>query len=336
MNRPAHPRSLTAAGLILAAALATTPSVAQTPKQVVSEVATEAAASDYKAPRNVWGQPDIAGIWNQDHFVLIESAPGVPLTLPEEQAHEYWLQATSGMAQGFERGLDPELPDLMRNTNGLPLVRGERRTRSLILPESGALPYTAKGREEHEAGAIRPVYDSYEVRPGWERCLIGLGLPPITNVGLAGENPRQIFQTKDHVVIYTEYGAEARIIPYADEHHPTPIHSVLGDAIARWEGETLVVETVGVSEVEMVRTISNLVVSSNATVIERYTLIGEDELLYQYSVIDPEMYSEPWLAEYSLFPTDQHLYEASCHEGNYGLPNILKGARQIELRGEDN
>ena len=160
----------------------------------------------------------------------------------------------------------------------------------------------------------------------------GLGLPPITNVGLVGENPRQIFQTQDNVVIYTEYGAEARIIPFADDHREIPIHTVLGDAIARWEGETLVIETIGVSEVEMVRTISNLVVSNNAKVIERYTRIGETELLYQYGVIDPEIYSEPWLAEYSLYPSEQELFEASCHEGNYGLPNILKGARMQEFR----
>lgn len=324
--------SLAAIGSFLAVAVAASPAVAQTPTEVISEVAARHAASEYRAPRTPYGHPDISGIWNQDGFIMIESSPDVPLELSEEQAHAYWEQISHGMADGFERNLDPELPELFRASNGMPVVRGQRRSRSLVLPASGALPYTAEGRAEHEGGAVRPVYDSYEVRPGWERCIIGLGLPPITNVGLVGENPREIIQTKDHVVIYTEYGAEARIIPYADEHQPTPIHSVLGDSIARWEGETLVVETIGVSDVEKVRTISNLVVTSNSKVIERYTRIGEDELLYQYAVIDPEIYSEPWLAEYALFPSDQRLFEASCHEGNYALPNILKGARMDELR----
>lgn len=326
MNHSA--RSLVAAVIAAAAAFAAPSASAQS----VSEVAAASASSDYKAPRTVYGHPDISGIWNQDGFIMIESRPDVPLELPEEQAHAYWLQISNGMAENFERGLDPELPELYRASNGMPKVRGKRRSRSIILPESGALPYTAAGRAANDRGAIPPVYDSYEVRPGWERCIIGLGLPPITNMGLIGENPREIFQTEDHVVIYTEYGAEARIVPFADAHQPTPIHSVLGDAIARWEGETLVVETIGVSEVEKVRTISGLVVTSDAKVIERYTRIAEDEMLYQYTVVDPEIYSEPWLAEYSLYPSDQRLFEGSCHEGNYALPNILRGARMQEAR----
>ncbi len=324
-------KSFAALGVTLAIAISA-PAHAQDAEAVINEVATRHAASDYKAPRTPYGHPDISGIWNQHNLVMLESPDGVPLEMSEEDAHAYWLETTDALAQGYARGLDPELGDVAKNSEGMPMVRGQRRSRSVVYPESGRLPYTAKGREEHEAGAIRPVYDGPEVRPGWERCLIGLGLPPITNVGLAGENPRQIFQTEDNVVIYTEYGAEARIIPFADAHQETPIHTVLGDAIARWEGETLVIETIGVSEVEMVRTISNLVVSNNAKVIERYTLIGENEMLYQYGVVDPEIYSGPWLAEYSLYPSDQNLFEASCHEGNYGLPNILKGARMQEVR----
>ncbi len=329
MKSETRQRRLAAISLGLAAMLAIAPS---TQAQTFAEAAAKSAASDYKAPRTTYGQPDLRGIWNQNYLIMLESPDGVPLILSEEEARGYWLQTTDALAEGYDRGLDPELGSIAKATTGMPLIHGKRRSRTVVLPEDGRIPYTARGLELHEGGAIKPIYGSYEDRPGWERSLMGLGLPPIPNVGLGEDNPREIFQTKDHIVIHTEYGSEARIIPFADEHHPTPIHGVLGDAIARWEGETLVIETIGVSDFERVRTISNLVVTSDSKVIERYTRIGEDEVLYQYTVEDPAIYSQPWQAEYSLFISDHRLYEGSCHEGNYAVPNILNDARMEEMR----
>jgi hypothetical protein len=107
---------------------------------------------------------------------------------------------------------------------------------------------------------------------------------------------------------------------------------VLGDSIARWEGDTLVIETISLPENERIRAFSDLVVPAESKVIERFTRLSENELLYQYTIEDPKAYSAPWLAEYSLYRTDQRMFEHACHEGNYSLPNILKGARVADAR----
>jgi hypothetical protein len=132
------------------------------------------------------------------------------------------------------------------------------------------------------------------------------------------------------VVILTEYGPDLRIIPFTDKHGPLLQASALGDAIAHWEGDTLVVETIGLPDKDALRPFPTFFVPSTAKVIERYTRVSKTELLYQYTVIDPSIYTAPWLAEYSLFAAPKPLYEFACHEGNYSLPNILAGARRKE------
>ena len=171
--------------------------------------------------------------------------------------------------------------------------------------------------------------DDPEARPNWERCIVGWGQPPISNTG--DINPRQILQTRDAVVVYTEYGPDFRIIPFSDKHGPVSVDkSPLGDAIAHWEGETLVIETIALPEKDVLRPFPTLFVTASAKVIERYTRVSKTELLYQYTVVDPAVYTQPWLAEYSLFATPRPIYEFACHEGNYSLPNILAGARAAE------
>ena len=137
-------------------------------------------------------------------------------------------------------------------------------------------------------------------------------------------------QTRDAVVILTEYGPDLRVIPFTDKHGPLLQASALGDAIAHWEGETLVIETIGMPAKDEIRPFPTLFVQSTAKVIERYTRVSKTELLYQYTVVDPAIYTAPWLAEYSLYATPKPIYEFACHEGNYSLPNILAGARREE------
>jgi len=87
---------------------------------------------------------------------------------------------------------------------------------------------------------------------------------------------------------------------------------------------------VGLPAKDMIRPFPTLFVPASAKVIERYTRLSEKELLYQYTVIDPSIYTGPWLAEYSLYRTTKPIFEFACHEGNYSLPNILAGARASE------
>jgi len=302
-------------------------------------IGAPAAAADYRAPRNAAGQPDLQGVWNT-HFVLpMEARPDTPgLTLPEAEAKAYArkLNAEAGKLAIFAQ--DPEVAEIRSDDSrsSAAVVRGEYRTRQVVQPADGMLPLTRgmRGQMRFIEQALRtqtePPFpmDGPEVRPNWERCVVGWGQPPISATG--DINPRQIVQTRDSVVIFTEYGPDLRIIPYTDKHGPLLQTSALGDAIARWEGETLVIETIGMPAKDALRPFPTLFVPATAKVIERYTRVSKTELLYQYTVVDPAIYTAPWLAEYSLYATSKPIYEFACHEGNYSLPNILAGARRAE------
>jgi hypothetical protein len=287
----------------------------------------------YTVPRTSAGQPSLEGIWTQNFLILLESSPQAPmLTLPEPAAKAMAAQVSAGIGAGFDKQLDPEVPELMKATDGLPIVRGERRTRSVVQPADGKLPYTADARKESARGYGAGAYNNPEDRPNWERCVTSLGLPPVSGMYTTSANPRRIVQTANTVVIHTEYGDEARIIPLTTTHGPKPLASSLGDSIARWDGDTLVVETIYLPEKDRIRAFSNLVVPATAKVTERYTRVSDKELLYQYTVEDPTTYMAPWLAEYSLYRTDQRMFEHACHEGNYSLPNILRAERIKDAR----
>lgn len=300
--------------------------------QTPSPSGPSSAAPPYTAPRTSFGHPSLEGIWTQNFIIMMEASARIPmLTLPEPAAKAAADAIANGIAEQLDKALDPEVPVAIRSTDGFPIVRGERRTRVVVAPADGKLPYTPEVRKELSSRS--PLrYDNPEERPFWERCITSLGLPPVTGVGTTSANPRAIIQTPGFIVLHTEYGDEARIIPFTDTHRPRALHTVLGDSIARWEGNTLVIETISLPENERIRAFSDLVAPAESKVIERFTRLSENELLYQYTIEDPKAYSAPWLAEYSLYRTDQRMFEHACHEGNYSLPNILKGARVADAR----
>lgn len=298
-------------------------------------------AREYKAPRTEAGHPDLQGVWNTNFILPLEAhSDARTLTLPKAQADALALKIAKELDELAYFQFDPELGDMHRTAaaEGLGVVRGEYRTRQLVVPADGMLPYTAEARRETTevdlkvATVIDPPIkaDHPEERPSWERCLVAQGQPPIGMV--TDYNPRRIVQTRDHVVIHTEYGDDVRIIPFAKEHRSETFRSALGDSIARWEGETLVIETVRLPARDRLRLFPTFLVPAEATVIEKYTRLSRDELLYQYTIVDPAVYTAPWLAEYSLAPADERMFEFACHEGNYSLPWILQGAREQEKR----
>jgi len=311
---------------LVSLALLGVPALAQGPT-------TPDAKPGYSAPRTSFGHPSLEGIWTQNFVILMESTPQAPmLVLPEAAAKQMAEAAAKAIGDSLDRGLDPEVPELMKAADGLPVVRGERRTRSVVLPADGKLPYTPAARKESQRGSPSVMAENIEERPNWERCITSLGLPPVTGMGTTSANPRQIIQTPQQVVVHTEYGDEARIIPLTDAHKPKALHSALGDSIARWEGDTLVVETIGLPANDRVRFFSNLVVGADSKVTERFTRVAENELLYQYTVEDPSIYTAPWLAEYSLYKTSQRMFEHACHEGNRSVPHILMAQRMHDER----
>lgn len=270
------------------------------------------------------------GLWAANFVMPMEASPkGEALVVPDAEAKAAG-KAQAQVVKNMFGPLDPEVPYLMDGVDGLPLVRGQRRSRLVVQPVDGRLPYTAAVRKNWDSPP-RPspsAYDNPEQRPNAERCIVGVGEAPIAALAFASN--LQIVKTREAVVIHTEYGDDVRVVPITGRHQPRVLWGNLGDSIGRWEGETLVIETVGLPDGDKIRLAPGLTVTGEATVIERFTAVSDRELLYQFTVIDPKTYTGPWLAEFSWYRTDKPIYEHACHEGNYSLPNILAGARYQE------
>ncbi len=169
-------------------------------------------------------------------------------------------------------------------------------------------------------------YDHMEQRPLAERCIIGsrstAGPPMLPNLY---NNHKRIIQTDDHVMILTEMNHDARVVRMNAQHRPGQIRTWLGDSIGRWEGDTLVVDTINFTTTPPLSG-----ADENLAVTERFTRIADGGLMYQFTVDNPGIWREPWSGEYSWQASDGKVYEYACHEGNYALGNIMRGARMLE------
>jgi hypothetical protein len=292
---------------------------------LAAATATAAAAEPARKP----GRPSLEGVWAHNYVQVLESPAKWPqLVVSEADAKTVAAIEVRDVSNFFEQGLDPEVPALMARTDGLPLVRGQRRTRILVDPADGKMPYRPELKRQLFGPPPPDVRDNPEDRPGVERCLIGVGQPPL--VGLSFAYLLQIVRTKDAVAIHTEYGDDVRVVPIAAQHGPKSAMGRLGDSIGRWEGDTLVVETIGLPDADSFHIGPVYFVSGAAKVTERFTPVSDHELLYQFTVDDPKFYAAPWRGEFSWYRTDKLMYEHACHEGNYSLPNVLSGARHEE------
>jgi len=317
-------------------------------------LAGAAGAGDYKAPRNGFGQPDFSGVWTNASLTQLERPPQVKsLVITEAQARtleQWWTQ----MRASDSGPTDPNAPApatasdpggynafWMDPGNKVGSIRGELRSSWLVEPADGKLPYSPEGRKRFMAEVVRiqTNFDGPEGRQLAERCLLGFGStagPPMMNV--LYNNTYQIQQGKDHLVILVEMNHDARIVRLADKAHPrADIRPWMGDSIGWWEGDTLVVETTNFNPGEQLRPgiPTTFYVSQDAKVTERFTRISPIQILYEFKVEDPKVYSRAWRGEMPLNATKGPLYEYACHEGNYALPNILAGARGSERAGKD-
>jgi hypothetical protein len=227
--------------------------------------------------------------------------------------------------------------------NSLMKIRGEARSSYITEPADGRIPFIDRAkslkemiREGIEYRSGSGAYEGPEVLPLRERCLISQSDEggPIMLSGLYN-NIYEFHLTPGYLVLEVEMVHDARIYsiyPTAAEarahHKPAAIMPWLGDSVAWWEGDTLVAETRNVNPIQAAHTATPL--SPQGTVTERFTRIGEGELLYHFQVEDPVHYSKPWSGEYSFKPAQGGLFEYACHEGNYSVPGILRGARLKE------
>jgi len=306
--------------------------LAQTPVPATAPSKASAAAIAYKGPRTSFGAPSIEGVWGGDYFLPLESAPNLPNLTTDEAGSRAAKKAMIAQLSAIPAigELDPEVIPGLERSDGLAIVRGERRTRAVVSPADGKIPYTPAARGQSMSGffTLGPM-DNPEQRPTMERCLTGFAIPPIAT---PGNNLMRIVQTPTHVVLHSEYNSDLRIVPFASQHKPPMFRTWLGDSIARWDGDTLVVETINLPKNDRVRLFPPMLVPETSKVTERFTRIADGELLYQYTIEDPSAFTAPWLAEYSLHTAKSPTYEFACHEGNYSLPNIMRSERVKEER----
>jgi hypothetical protein len=204
----------------------------------------------------------------------------------------------------------------------------------VIDPSDGRVPplTDAAQRRAAEARQGRGPADSPEDRSAFERC-ISRGLPGAMLPGFYNHN-YQIIQTRDYVVINVEMIHDARIIPLTTRNGaPAAIRNWLGSSRGRWEGDTLVVETTNFND--KIREQSLIAYSSgeNLRLTERFTRTGSGSIDYEFTVEDPAFYTRTWTAAVPMVQIDGPIFEYACHEGNYAMGGILRGAR-AEEQGE--
>ena len=287
-----------------------------------------------QAPRTPWGHPDLQGRWTNATLTTLERPVelGSKEFFTEAEASEYAKTALDKLLTAVnlreEAALSGEFePGVWVEERGLVSTR---RT-SLIVGPSGRIPALTPLARERMSGtqALRKgdSADGPEERTLTERCLVFLvGGPPMLP-GVGYNSNYQIVQTPTHVVILAEMGNAVRIIPIDGRPHlPDSIRHWQGDSRGRWDGDTLVVETTNFNNKVQFRGASD-----QLRLVERFTRTDRDTLMYRFTASDPTSWTDSWSAEIPLRPLAEMIYEFACHEGNYGLANILKGAR-VESR----
>jgi hypothetical protein len=289
-------------------------------------------AGPYRAPRTAFGQPDLQGAWTNVSQTALERTPDTPLTFPtraEERAYEArmdreWAGDESG---GLGQGVSEWHPKYR-----MARIDGRLRTSWIVSPPDGRLPWRPEGRRRWEAitaAAKRDDATDPEVRTASDRCLMGgLGSanPPMHNPPVSAG--KLIVQTATEVAILSEMNHDVRIIRLGARHLPKTVRVWMGDSIGHWEGDTLVVETTNFRAEEGWR--NPFMISSDAHVTERFTRVSPSELRYGFEVDDPATYTQVWRGEMPFLADKSPIYEFACHEGNYGLTDILTVARHAE------
>jgi hypothetical protein len=309
------------------------------PAAAQAKGSAEAAAAKrvdphWKAPRTAWGHPDLEGIWTTDDM------RGVPMSRPQQFGTRPYMTDEEFAARAKQRRSARDVDDArtgtFRNEEG---SRDFSYTSMVIDPPDGRLPpLTPDGQKRAEAARRAAASEESSANPGYGlpsgpedlspyvRC-ITRGLPGMM-MPIGYNNGLQITQSPGYITLTKEMIHETRVIPT----RPQPavgseLTSWLGYSQGRWDGDTLVVETTNFNG-----KVSFQGSSPKMKLIERYTRVAPNVLEYRFTVDDPATWAKPWTAMF-IFDRDDEQYELveySCHEGNYGIRNILSGARARE------
>ncbi len=306
-----------------------------------------AQSTAYIPPRTAAGDPDLQGIWTNNTITPLIRPAGygdkLVLTLDEARILEQQVAAFSE-----EQDL-PSDPDRAAPTKGqidladsynnfwfddgtsVAVYNGEFRSSLIVDPVNGQLPAFTPEAEQRIAMTRQRreqfgAFDSHELRPLAERCLLSFGSssgPPM--LPILYNNHYQIVQSPGYVMILVEMVHDVRIIRIDGNPLPGVMKPWMGDSVGRWEGDTLVVETSNFNSAQQFRNSSQ-----NFRVIERFTRAADNKLNYAFTVQDPDTFVSDFSAEIPLHSTDDKIFEYACHEGNYALSGILAGARLEE------
>jgi len=327
--------------------------------------------SRWVLPRTEHGHPDLQGKWSNATMTPITRPGGVGPVLTSEQV----AALEEGRQDFIEQDLTASDPNreappeggtftgnaLFDGASGgtggynvffvdagddIAFYNGEYRSSLLVDPPDGQRPpYSEEGRRRalaHTAFARQfGQFDNPENRPLAERCLMsfgGNGGPPMTPNYFYNNN-YTIVQTADAVMIMTEMVHDVRIVRLGEKHAlPAHIRPWMGDSWGRWEGDVLVVETTNIHPDQSLLGISaaEFRPSEAITVTERFTRVGENTINYEFTVDDPIMFDRKFSGEAPWTTLEGDLYEYACHEGNYALENVLRGARAEEARSGNN
>jgi hypothetical protein len=305
------------------------------------------AGENYQTPRTEWAQPDLQGVWN--------FSSDVPLQRPTEYGDREFLTDEEVAAILARRAAIDEFSDAAIPNGGLNEAYNDFwvetagigtavRTSIIIYPENGRLPPFAEGaaivqgRLAPDIEGERPVRvitggigdDGPEDRGLSERCIMGFNAGPPISPSLYNNN-LQIIQSRDHVVIMTEMVHDARTIALTER---PPLDGKIGlwsgDSRGYWEGDTLVVETRNFNG--LTQSFGPAGTSDNKFLTERLTRTDDNTIEYEFTVEDTAAYTDRITGIIPLTKVAGLLYEYACHEGNYGMTNILRGARAEEAR----
>ena len=304
------------------------------------------AQSDYQVPRTEYDQPNLQGVWNFASHTPVqrnESLGDREYFTTEENEENRELSVST-----FEARAESHF-DGVGGYNSFWYERAaigyDLRTSLITYPENGRIPPAVEGAFMQRGGVSedfpseRPVRfvvggiakDGPEDRGLSERCIVGFNAgPPF--MPSSYNNNVQLIQHQDHVVILTEMIHDARVVPLDSNHNLTDdIRLWSGDSRGYWDGDTLVVETKNFNGLTQSFISSPYGDSYNKSLVERFTRVSADTVEYEFTIDDPSTFSDKITAMVPMTRVDGLLYEYSCHEGNYGMANMIRGERRQEL-----
>ena len=293
----------------------------------------------WTGPRTVDGHPDLQGFWTNDSYT--------PLERPAEFAGKEWLTPEEAAAYA-KRRVEQFLAQPADSIHYDDAIwQGERyskialaRTSLIVEPRDGRLPPLTAAAARREAARAEArkregPADSAQSRSLAERCIAwGNVGPPMLPPTYAANF--QIVQTQEMVAIRHELMGAVRLVPLDGSPHPgRHIRRLAGDSRGRWDGDTLVVDTTNFTDKTNFRgapltTRQDISASDALHVVERFTPVDANTMQYEFTVEDRETWTAPWSGELPIRRFEGPIYEYACHEGNYGLVNILRGARVAE------